>query len=262
MWLTPLIYLPMMTYNSFRGQIGYCMMQSFDTVSRNTSLSVPMFMDGRISFGVGLSSRLDDSDHQPFPCGMCLNITRVHNFFLWNPELTSWIDEWPIDRPFLAMVFDQCTDPICTPHFLDIDIYNEIQPVHHGNPHEIYWQAIPCPIHSEEPLEYIICTAQSCHENDDYRDITVHPGLVDFWSVVIRNMRFPLKAVWANDIALLPESAWSYSGVPFNLSHPIYLRMVDYAENVFYEILDIPSHGIVSSAYRGGILLYGNQSSL
>jgi hypothetical protein len=75
-------------------------------------------------------------------------------------------------------------------------------------------------------------------------------------------MRFPLKAVWANDIALLPESAWSYSGVPFNLSHPIYLRMVDYAENVFYEILDIPSHGIVSSAYRGGILLYGNQSSL
>jgi hypothetical protein len=44
------------SYNSFVGQIGFCRLQSFDTYSRSSSESVPMFLDGRISFGVGLSN--------------------------------------------------------------------------------------------------------------------------------------------------------------------------------------------------------------
>jgi hypothetical protein len=35
--------------------------------------------------------------------------------------------------PFLAMVFDQCTDPICDQTgYLDFDVYNELQPVFNG----------------------------------------------------------------------------------------------------------------------------------
>ena len=70
------------TYNSFRQQIGYCKMQSFGTVSRSTSGSVPMFMDGRIRFGVGLSDfnmRASDAEL----CGMCLRVTSGSIFLPW-----------------------------------------------------------------------------------------------------------------------------------------------------------------------------------
>ena len=37
--------------------------------------------------------------------------------------------------PFLAMVFDQCTDAICDQTgYLDFDVYNELQPVFNGEP--------------------------------------------------------------------------------------------------------------------------------
>jgi len=260
MWITPLVYvLPLATYNSFRQQIGYCMMQSFDTLSRNTSMSVPMFMDGRISFGVGLSNKGEETE--AFPCGMCINITEAHDFFQWNPEITEWIDEWPVHDSFLAAVFDQCTDPICTDHFLDFDVYSVTQPVQHGNPRNISWHIVPCPLHPSETFEYIVCTSSSCHAHDDYHQATLHPGIVDYWSIVIRNLRYPLKAVWANNVPLLAESSWSYSNLPMNLSRDIHLTMIDYQDNIFHDTINIPLQGTISPEYRGGIFIHSTQKS-
>lgn len=45
----------------------------------------------------------------------------------------SWDYKRNISVPFIAMVFDQCTDPICDQTgYLDFDVYNELQPVFNG----------------------------------------------------------------------------------------------------------------------------------
>lgn len=45
----------------------------------------------------------------------------------------SWDYNRNISVPFIAMVFDQCTDPICDQTgYLDFDVYNELQPVFNG----------------------------------------------------------------------------------------------------------------------------------
>jgi hypothetical protein len=142
------------SYNSMVNQIGFCRMQSFDTQSRSTSTSVPMFMDGRISFGVGLSD-INMKEVSYFRCGECLQVLGMKPFYSWNKELTKWTESTERAQtadsssrflPFIVMVFDQCTDPICTRDYLDFDIYSALQPVSHGNPTNIEWISVPCPI--------------------------------------------------------------------------------------------------------------------
>ena len=50
-----------------------------------------------------------------------------------TPSNDSWDYNRNISVPFIAMVFDQCTDPICDQTgYLDFDVYNELQPVFNG----------------------------------------------------------------------------------------------------------------------------------
>jgi hypothetical protein len=46
-------------------------------------------------------------------CGMCIEVTRVDNMPALNDQLTEWNYKKNISVPFIAMIFDQCTDPIC-----------------------------------------------------------------------------------------------------------------------------------------------------
>ena len=156
-----ILFLPLLnaiqesSYNSFIGQVGFCRLQSFDTVSRSTSESIPMFMDSRISFGVGLSDenmKLSNS----FLCGACLNVTYVDNFYQWNNEITEWKDIAQPNQSFIAIVMDQCTDAVCKLNYLDFDIYSPTQPVMYGNPYNVQWHYTPCPIQNGETFEYII----------------------------------------------------------------------------------------------------------
>ena len=66
-------------------------------------------------------------------CGMCIEVTKVENMPLLSTNNTSWDYGENISVPFLAMVFDQCDDPVCDQNgYLDFDIYNQTQPVAHG----------------------------------------------------------------------------------------------------------------------------------
>ena len=223
------------SYNSLIGQIAFCKMQSFDTKSRSTSGSVPMFMDGRISFGVGLSD-INMREVPYFRCGECLQITQMKPFYPWNLELTAWT-EHPIPvRPFTVMVFDQCTDPICTRDYLDFDIYNPLQPVSHGNPQGITWTSIPCPVQHGETIEYLFCTSQSCHVQDPSDNTTLRklasPSLtLYYWSITIRNTRLPIKSViiqyQGQYFSLRLENAWIWDLGPFFLDEDVVLWMED-----------------------------------
>lgn len=46
-------------------------------------------------------------------CGACLEIYQIDNFYEWNLELTEWNYSMRKHIPFIVLVFDQCTDPIC-----------------------------------------------------------------------------------------------------------------------------------------------------
>jgi len=249
------------SYNSMRRQIGYCRMQSFDTVSRETTESVPMFLDGRISFGVGLPLR-DAMSMEAFTCGMCLNVTHVENFYAWNQSLTEWGDPWPPLQWFLVMVFDECQDAVCQqPHYLDFDVYSETQPVAQGNPYGIEWHMVPCPLRSGETLEYLFCTATTCHENDP--NTTRALGVEEYWSLTVRNFRWPMVRIsvlyhghWKT---LVRQNAWVWDQGPFDLGRNIKLRLTN-SENTTITDIVFMANGQSKTSYRGAWIVKSTQS--
>jgi len=258
------------TYNSFIQQVGYCKMQSYDTVSRSTSHSVPMFMDGRVLFGVGISDV--DMKETPYQlCGMCIEITHVHHFYEWNFELTHWNESAsPVHSPFVAMVFDRCPDAICIRHFLDFDIYHPRQPVFDGNPTQLAWREIPCPVRDHERIEYLLCTSDTCNAQDKdttVRDIIERP--VYYWTLTIRNMRYPIAKVFVrvlllpsdseteSNFELVKDNAWTWNFGLYPLSNGINLTIVDKHGKQWEERLDFDSilSENTATGYHGGIII-------
>ena len=269
-------------------QIGFCRMQSFDTQSRSTSTSVPMFMDGRISFGVGLSD-INMQEVSYFRCGECLQVLGMKPFYSWNKELTKWTEstertEWTertertewTERaqiadssfiPFIVMVFDQCTDPICARDYLDFDIYSALQPVSHGNPTNIEWISVPCPILEGETIEYLFCLSTSCHvENPEDTNMTLRmrtdPSLtVYYWSLTIRNTRIPILSVIAqyqNEFFFLKrQNAWVWDFGPFDLEEDIVLTMEDKEGEYIQDTIKMSDYldKNTTNGYHGGILI-------
>jgi len=217
-----------------------------------------MFLDGRVLMGVGLSNEnMKTSD--AFLCGACLRVTRVENFYEWNTELTVWGK--PVsDTPFLVMVMDQCTDPVCTRDYLDFDIYSDQQPVMHGNPYHVEWTLVPCPVTENEPLEYLLCTATTCHAEDP-PNRTVGDVLSrdaeDYWSLTIRNTRWPLHQVRVEYqgrlVPLRLENAWVWDQGPFSFRNGLLNLTLDDEKHVRLKIPD--THQPASTGYRGGIWL-------
>lgn len=248
------------TYNSFIQQIGFCKMQSFNTISRTTSDSVPMFLDNRIQFGVGISDyNMQENDANL--CGMCLNVTHIDNFYEWNHELTQWTNNrWSSNKSFLAMVFDRCPDPICVANFLDFDIYNPKQPVFRGNPKNISWYYVPCPIKNNEFIEYLICTSYTCNALD-HKNQTISELLNKshyYWTITFRNMRIPIKKVILHynkhDYVLKKENAWIWDWDTYNLKYGMNITFIDIENQIFNDFLNL-TNGKINNNYNGGIFL-------
>lgn len=254
------------TYNSFRDQVGFCKMQGYNTISRNTSMGPSLFTSGDVLFGVGLSNNQFDGRY----CGMCLEITHSENLRKpTNLSLQAFSTE-EIKHSFIAMVFDQCTDPICvnTTSFLDFDVYSPEPPTFLGNPKNVKWKAVECPVGSnslQQPLkhyiEYLICTPKTCNVNDNaFRNKSI---LKDVWnpyyfSFTIRNTRLPILSVQLNDEPLLyvDGSGWTFSGEyianrTFVLELQAYdgTRLLDIFE--YHHVIGLP----LLEDYRGGVLL-------
>lgn len=178
-------------------QVAYCKFQGFDTISRSTSMSPPMFMDGRIQFGVGLSNV--EFESKTSSCGRCIKVNSISNMPSFNQELTNWDYSKPIETPFLVYVIDQCTDPVCSSGYLDFDIYNPKQPVKNGNPYDVNWEFVECPV-KEDTIEILFCLGpNSCNVQDQesqsiielYQD-TIENG---YWFMYVRNSRLPINNI-------------------------------------------------------------------
>lgn len=207
------------TYNSLNKQVAYCKMQGFDTVSRSTSEGPSLYTSSDVWIGVGLS----DNQFNGSTCGMCIQVEKIHNMRGGNNELTIFDDSIP-KVPFIAMVFDECKDPIClTDGFLDFDVHTEVPPVWKGNPYNVTWIAVECPVYHHDTtvlkhrLEYLICNKHSCKYQDQQN--WYGKTFLDIWdpyffSIIVRNSRVPIVGMRLNneDLIYTKGLGWSFSG--------------------------------------------------
>lgn len=251
------------TYNSFRQQVGFCKMQGYDTISRESSFGPSLYTSSDVLFGIGMS----DNQFDGRLCGMCVEISHSKN--LRNPTNHSLIDftNDSFNHSFIAMIFDQCTDPICVDSkgFIDFDVYSKTPPVWKGNPYDIRWKAVECPVYEKNSitpkhlLEYLICTPTTCNVND-----TNHgKNLASVWnpyyfSFNVRNSRIPIVSVFLNDIPMVYVDGvgWTFSG-SYKSGQSFVLKLIGYDGSI---LLDVFDYDFVMGqktlrAYRGGVLL-------
>lgn len=242
------------TYNSFINQTGFCRLQSFWTKSRDTSFGPKIFLDGSVKMGVGLSQRdfIDVSS-----CGRCIEIKNGTNIPSFNFQLTQWNEQQDILYPFIVMVFDQCTDPICEKNFIDFDIYNELQPVSRGNPYNIDWSFIDCPISVGNYIEYLLCIGTFCTKSSSNYKI---PQFTYYWSITIRNHRVPIQNIYClvNDtyVPLRKQNGWVFDYSNWNINGTIFnLKIQDFNNNIIYDSFNISDIRYGLPEYYGGILI-------
>jgi hypothetical protein len=190
-------------------------------------------------------------------CGACLNITHHENLGKFNSELNQSIGVYSSDTPITVMVFDQCTDPICTKDFIDFDIYSPLQPVSRGNPYHIDWELIPCPISKEETIEYILCFPDTCHFQDKEAKISKYLNETFFWSITIRNHVFPIKEVSVfyleKKFPLSRDNSWTWNQGLFQIQNKsLSIEIMDFHDRVHNDTLHFDD-AIIRSDYHGGM---------
>lgn len=240
------------SYNSFVSQVGFCKLQGFDTLSRSTSMGVPMFLDGRIKLGVGLSNDLFNNSVSS--CGRCIHIHSIDHFAELNTELTAWTGVSDQKTDVLAMVMDQCTDPICQGGFLDFDIYSETQPVATGNPRNLQWEFVPCPTLPGETIEVLFCLSDACRsdgaEGRTLSDV-ISRSSPYYFSLYLRNQRIPSTSVSINGRALEDINGWVWNDAkPFDFTEDFTLDLDDGQRFTINLMRYTPTEG-----YRGGVLV-------
>ena len=259
------------TYNMMTNQTGFCKMTGFNTISRSTSAGPPLFTSGRVEFGVGLSQfqfgsttipSIDSKTEGSVVCGMCINITHISNFPLFNFELTEY-QNINLTGSHIAMIFDQCNDPICTSGFIDIDVYSS-NIFTKSNTYNISWYAVDCPTYPNEKIEYLLCSNATCNvNNDQYLNARKFGDLFSpyYFSIVVRNIKRPIINLYLfvdNDYKELPYV--SGNGFTFNgdfQESEFKFKIIDYQGNIAetsFNFNDIMNYKPLTD-YRGGILL-------
>lgn len=272
---TVLAFSALGTYNDMQKQLGYCKMTGFNTISRNTSSGPKLFTSGRVRFGVGLSkhqfgsdriSSINDKTQGQLVCGMCLNITSIDNLPLLNFELTNHTDT-PLHSA-IAMVFDQCNDPICTENFLDIDVYDDTI-FHNGNTQNVYWKAIDCPILENEKPEYLLCSDVTCKQRDTkYLTASTFKELFNpyYFTITVRNYIRPITNLFIKfydefiELPYIASIGYVFNGFSFSTSFNetiLYIKFIDVYNNYYYDHFDVNKllHTKITSDYHGGIII-------
>lgn len=257
------------SYNSFTKQVGFCKNQGFETVSRSTSSGPPIFANGQVHVGVGLSNvEFQDTTAS---CGRCILVKTIQNFWTFNHNLTEWDYEkpWPANQSFVAMVMDRCTDPVCTSGYLDFDVYNDLQPTKYGNPHGIEWAFVPCPVATEN-IELLLCLGpHTCQENFQegrtWQDVWNDAIKTAYFSVYIRNARMAVTKVTmkVNEMSIInlrDEQGWQFSEPEYvGVLKGSWVFVLESIEGVRRTAVVAWSHlnmgQPTSIGYRGGVLV-------
>ena len=163
----------------------------------------------------------------------------------------------------IAMVFDQCNDPICTSGFLDIDVYAD-NIFFKSNTYNISWNAIDCPIYVEEKVEYLVCTVDTCNAQDTkYLNSSTFGDLFSpyYFSITIRNMKRPINNVAIlidnnyKELPYISSSGYTYNG--YFQEEILQIKIVDILQYISYDTFNMKDIKSMKplDAYHGGILI-------
>lgn len=268
------LYSSISTYNPFINQTGFCKLQGFYTISRKTSNSIPSFLDGNITCGVGISSTIFDRNQKnkysaPL-CSACLNVI-IQNPFLIDKNLNLTNNNSNIfTSNFIAIVMDRCQDDICLNNInmLDFDIYTSN--ISTGNPKNIEWEFIECPI-GNSSIELLICNPNTCNKqnlgfyNDStlFIDTFIDSTDYNFVTILPRNVKYPIDCIKTKSTNSSLQYLTYITGLGFQLNANIStvdtlnLLISDIKNNTIEYILNITSllKSPISLDYAGGVLL-------
>lgn len=273
------VYSHRSSYNMFNRQVGFCKMQSYDTMSRETSGGPSLYTSGAVLIGAGLShSEFGEGVNNNWlnigdgavACGMCIEVYNITNIPKFENSLSNWNYNENTKTPFTVMVFDQCNDAVCTSGYLDFDVYSDSNelPVRYGNPTDLSWKAVDCPVYENNRIvhfiEFLFCTSNTCEIYN--KDIEMFKEVINpyYFSVIIRNFKTPIISV-----ELLDPSINQYIKLEYNdgIGWMWRGRYYDFTKDFNYkltsfrnEILDIliPVNDILYSpstiGYKGGLV--------
>jgi hypothetical protein len=139
--------------------------------------------------------------------------------------------------------------------------------VSHGNPTNIEWISVPCPILEGETIEYLFCLSTSCHVEDSedtnmtLREMTAPSLTVYYWSLTIRNTRIPILSVFIHyqqqSFILKRQNAWVWDFGPFGLEEDIMLTIKDSEGAYTQDTIKMSDYldKNTTKGYHGGILI-------
>lgn len=247
------------SYNAFLKQVGYCKQQSYDTVSRSTSHGPYIFTSGQVELGVGLSDT--QFAGSIVSCGRCINVVSIDPFYTFNEEVTEWDYRDKKDSNFTVMVMDQCTDAICQSGFLDFDIYNQHLPVAYGNPMDLVWEFVECPV-GNTTMEFLFCLGgSSCNpqdpENRTVEELYEDSKTYNWFSLYPRNFRIPITSIRVQGIDLVDKNAWIWKGVDILRETKWTIEWTSEDGSIQSWVVDWNEHfdKYTTPGYRGGIIL-------
>lgn len=255
------------SYNSFIKQVGFCKLQSFETVSRKTSSGPYIFTSGNVKFGVGLSDV--QFNGSIVSCGKCINVLSINKFYEFNEDITEWDYNRKHDNNFTVMVMDQCTDPICQSGFLDFDIYHEKQPVAYGNPTDLTWEYVECPVR-ESKIELLFCLGYDSCQSHNQENRTIeelyNDSIKDNWFTLYpRNFRIPIISMKVQGLELHDKNSWLWKDIDSKLLEKNIWTIEWTSEDGSTQSWDVNwrehFQKFSEPGYRGGIILSTNKQN-
>ncbi|NBV29165.1 hypothetical protein EBS02_09165, partial [bacterium] len=132
-------------------------------------------------------------------CGRCIQIHSVSQMAVLNEELTEVVSSPTQQDNFTVMVMDQCTDPICmeADGFLDFDVYTMTPPSTEGNPRNLYWDFVECPVFENEFIEFMI-------------EVVASSSTIYYLAMYPRNHRNPIRHLTFSGEDMLDEHGWKW----------------------------------------------------
>jgi len=145
--------------------------------------------------------------------------------------------------------------------------------VEKGNPYDLEWRAIDCPVGDVHKFEYLFCAPGTCNAQDP-EDSNTKFGTKfngNWWTLIMRNHRIPVIKVEVmtpstkvfHELLFVAGAGWVWQGATYDTTKTdnFEIRLLSADGQVVTEKV---SHKLVldamaSPGYRGGVLVTGEE---
>jgi len=270
--LTKAIIHSILPKNNEKDFFGNCYLHGIHSFSRNTSHSISMYIDERITFTLSVNAKYG------LNCGSCVLIELVNDndkIYL-DKSLTFEYSEIylnddyssSISNQFIGIVIDQIYDPYS--NFFLLNTYLNVSPIQ--NEYMIKYNEHPCPMKSNEPNEFLFCTSNTCNSESTLLDTMSLTSLFYeywnryYWTILPRNFKYPIVTIeyhsypldyYTSSIILYINESTGFQ-MPTNCANEFMLICTDernWKFRFWFQLKDI-LHKKYNPYYYGGIIVH------